>query len=144
MKTESHVSVFDESMQRSHDWLLELELLLGVESQSQAYSILRTVLHALRDRLCPDEAADLAAQLPMMIRGLYYEGYKPAKTPTHIRSRQAFLDSIREECRRIDGLDPAVATGCVFLLLNTRISEGEINDIRHVLPQELRDMWPKP
>lgn len=144
MTTQSHVSVFDKSLHRTHDWLRELELLAGLDNQAQAYSILREVLHALRDRLSPDEAADLASELPMIIRGFYYEGYQPSKTPTKERTRQAFFDTIRDKTRRIEALDPAVAVGCVFKLLSHRISEGEISDIRHVLPEELREMWPKP
>lgn len=144
MKTQSHVPAFDESLHRTHDWLGELEMLAGLDSQSQAYSILRVVLHALRDRLSPNEAADLASELPMIIRGFYYEGWAPAKTPTHYRTRQAFYDTIREHTLKVADLDPAVAVGCVFKMLSHRISEGEISDIRHTLPEELRDMWPKP
>lgn len=144
MTTQSHISVFDESLHRTHDWLRELELLAGLDNQAQAYSILREVLQALRDRLSPDEAADLAAELPMIVRGFYYEGYQPSRTPTKQRTRQAFFDTIRDKTRRIEALDPAVAVGCVFKLLSHRISEGEISDIRHVLPEELREMWPKP
>lgn len=143
MKAETHVSVFDESLQKAHGWLQELELVAGLENQSQAYSVLRAVLHALRDRLAVNEAADLAAQLPMIIRGFYYEGWKPAATPTRVRTRQAFLDSIRPQTERIGGLDPAVAVGAVFTMLNHRISRGEIADIRHALPEELGGMWPQ-
>lgn len=144
MTARTHVSVFDESLQRTHDWLRELEDLAGLDSQAQAYSILREVLHALRDRLSPDEAADLASELPMIIRGFYYEGYQPSKTPTHYKTRQAFFETIRERTKRIGDVDPAVAVGCVFKMLSHRISAGELSDIRHVLPQELREMWPKP
>lgn len=144
MATQSHISVFDESLHRTHDWLRELELLAGLDNQAQAYSILREVLHALRDRLSPDEAADLASELPMIVRGFYYEGYQPSKTPTKHRTREAFFNTLREQTRRINTLDPGVAVGCVFKLLSHRISEGEINDIRHVLPKELREMWPRP
>ena len=144
MKTESHVPVFDETLHRTHDWLREVELLAGLDTQAQAYSVLRVVLHALRDRLTPEEAADLASELPMMVRGFYYEGWKPSKTPTRQRTRQAFFETIREHTLRAANLDPAVAVGCVFKMLSHRISAGEISDIRHVLPQELREMWPKP
>ena len=144
MTTESHISVFDESLHQTHDWLRELEMVAGLESQAQAYSILREVLHALRDCLSPDEAADLASELPMVIRGFFYEGWEPAKTPTRLRTRQAFFETIREQTLRVADMDPAVAVGSVFKVLSHRISVGEISDIRHVLPKELSDMWPRP
>ena len=144
MTSRTHVSVFDESLHCTHDWLRELEDLIGLDNQAQACSILREVLHALRDRLSPDEAADLASQLPMIIRGFYYEGYQPSRTPTHYRTRQEFYETIRERTLRVGDVDPAVAVGCVFKMLSHRISQGEISDIRHVLPEELREMWPRP
>jgi uncharacterized protein (DUF2267 family) len=142
MKAETHVSVFDESLQKTHVWLEELELIASLDSHTQAYSVLRVVLHALRDELPLNEAVDLAAELPMIIRGFYYEGWRPSAAPRHYRTREAFFDAIRPQIERVSKIDPAVAVGSVFMMLNHRISRGEIKDIRHVLPAPLRQLWP--
>jgi len=65
---ETHVRVFDSTLQTTHRWLHELELIASLENESEAYSVLRAVLHALRDRLPADEAVHLGAQLPMLIQ----------------------------------------------------------------------------
>jgi len=63
----------------------------------------RAGLHALRDRLIPDEAVDLGAQLPMLVRGMHYEGWKPNATPSD-DDRQAFLERVEEGLRDLKEL----------------------------------------
>lgn len=60
---------------------------------------LRRVLRALRDRLPPEEASHLASELPMLLEGVFYEGWRPASTPVRIRDRREFLDGMREPLR---------------------------------------------
>lgn len=139
--TVSHVSVFDETLQRTQEWLRELEMIASLRNQSQAYSALRAVLHTLRDRLMPNEAADLAAQLPMLVRGIYYEGWKPAATPTRLKTREDFVQAVRAKLGRNSDINPLVAMQAVFSLLNDRITRGEIEDVRHAMPRELRELW---
>ncbi len=140
--TETHVPVFESSLQTTHKWLRELELLASLRNEAEAYSVLRAVLHTLRDRLTPDEAVDLAAQLPMLIRGFYYEGWQPHTTPKKLRSLKAFLADIPPLPCPDPTFDTEKAVRNVFLLLDHRISEGEIDDIRHMLPTEVRALWP--
>jgi uncharacterized protein (DUF2267 family) len=96
--------------------------------------------------LIPEEAAHLGAQLPMLIRGIYYEGWSPAKTPEKIRDKNTFLERVRS---KLDGettagrTDPETLSRAVFKLLRHRISEGEVRDIESCLPQELADLWPR-
>src|SRR5690606_13115541 len=56
--------IFDRTVQKTNVLLKELGEALHMEDTHDAYLSLRAVLHALRDRLHPAEAAQLAAQLP--------------------------------------------------------------------------------
>jgi uncharacterized protein (DUF2267 family) len=85
--------------------------------------------------------AHLAAQLPMLIRGFYYEGWDPTGKPLKERHLDEFLARIDQELKP-DGIDSEQAARAVFLVLANRISEGEIEDIEHLLPKEIRDLWP--
>lgn len=139
---ETHVRAFDSTLQTTHRWLRELELIASLENESEAYSVLRTVLHALRDRLPADEAVHLGAQLPMLIRGFYYEGWKPSTTPKKQRSLEAFLEGMPPLPGQEGELNPEQALRNVFMMLNHRVSEGEIEDVRDAMPEEVRDLWP--
>jgi uncharacterized protein (DUF2267 family) len=139
------VGVFDRTVQKTHEWLTELAEIGEFTSETQAYTALRAVLHSLRDRLVVDEAAALAAELPMLVRGIYFEGWKPALAPNRERTMEAFLDSVRESLRGANWtIDAEQACRAVFQLLTRRISAGEIRDVRSMLPGVIQELWPKP
>ena len=138
----TEVDALNKTLQKTHEWLEELTRIGDYSGQAQAYSVLRAVLHTIRDRLQPDEAADLASQMPMLVRGLYYEGYNPGATPIHIRTQKEFLEVVERRLGRNTRVDPELACRSVFDLLDNRISLGEIQDVRHMLPGDIRMMWP--
>jgi uncharacterized protein (DUF2267 family) len=87
--------VFDATLQKTNIWLKDIMQELGGEDRHKAYVSLRTTLHALRDRLTLEETAQFGAQLPMLIRGLYYEGWTPTGKPDKVRHKADFLAPIR-------------------------------------------------
>jgi uncharacterized protein (DUF2267 family) len=136
------LKVFDTTTQKTNLWLHDLMRILGWEDKQKAYVALRAVLHALRDRLSVEETAQLGAQFPMLIRGIYYEGWHPTGKPLKERHQEHFLARIRQQFKYEDFIEPAQVARAVFTVLANRISEGEIDDVKHVLPEELRDLWP--
>lgn len=131
-------SIIERSVEKTHVWLNDLAAQLGTDDQREAYRVLRAYLHALRDRLPVDEAAQLAAQLPELIRGIYYEGWNPSSTPVRYRNFAEFLDRVASEAT-LDGETAAsYAVGAAAEVLRRHVSAGEIDDIRAILPEELR------
>lgn len=139
----TNVSSLNRSIEKTQIWLKELVEIGHLRDESQAYSVLRSVLHALRDRLTHDEAAHLAAQLPLMVRGTFYENYKPARTPTSVRKADDFLACIREETRDATTVEPLHALRAVAVLLHRKISAGEMDKVLQMLPAEIRELWPR-
>ena len=133
----------DQAVQQAHIWINAVEKQLGWDSKPRAYRLLRAVLHALRDHLRVNEAADLGAQLPTLIRGIYYEQWQPAKTPIKERDLQRFLDRIDQSFQPDPIDDTAQAVTAVFALLSEKVSAGEIDDVRNALPKALRALWPE-
>jgi uncharacterized protein (DUF2267 family) len=140
------LEVFDTTLQKTNSWLHDLTQALGWADRHKAYTALRATLHALRDRLSVEEVAQLGAQLPMLIRGFYYEGWDPTGKPLRIRQKEQFLARIELELRgdeRFDDLVPVERIAqAVFMLLTQRVSAGEIENVKHVMPADIRELWP--
>jgi uncharacterized protein (DUF2267 family) len=141
MKT-GEIETFSNTLQKTREWLRELMKDLGWQDEHKAYLALRSVLHALRDRLTVEEAAQLGAQLPMLVRGFYYEGWDPTGKPVRERHQERFLAGIKDHFRNDEGVFADKLARAVFKLLSKHISGGEIKDVKHTLPVELRDLWP--
>lgn len=137
----AHIDAIDRTVQATYEWLGELDAVMGWEHRQRTYRLLRAVLHTLRDFLPVNEAADLGAQLPMLVRGLYYEGWRPAAVPVKARSRQDFVAAVDRAFTTDPLMDTEQAVSAVFALLSAKVSAGEISDVRHVLPKDVRALW---
>lgn len=115
---------------------------MGHTDKQVAYHALRGVLFAMRDRLPVGEVMDVSAQLPVLIRGVLFEGYRAANKPESYRSRDEFLRRVGNELEVVDESDVEGATRAVFSMLSQKVSKGEIEDIQHLLPPSIRKLWP--
>ncbi len=134
----------DHTVQLTHVWINELDARLGWENKHRSYRLLRTVLQAVRDWLPVNEAAGLGAQLPELLRGVYYEHWRPAVTPVKHRSKSDFIARIADAFKNDPILFTSEAVTAVFELLSDKIAGGEIDDVRHALPADIRALWPLP
>lgn len=138
------LEVIDRSVHITHEWINELAGRLDWSSKRSALSLLRATLQHLRDHLMPNELAQFSAQLPLMIRGMFFEGWVPKKTPIKERSSAGFIGFIEARLGDTEEYRGAEDISCVFKLLNAKVSAGEIADIRASLPSAIRALWPAP
>lgn len=131
----------DEAPQVLAEWLNLLADDLGWQDRGRTYLLLSETLHALRDYLTVDEAADLAAQLPLILRGIWFTGWNPSATPVHPRSKGAFLDRVALRFTREPLANTERAVAAVFDLLRRKISPGEIEQVRKAMRASLQDLW---
>lgn len=136
-------SNFNATVDKTNQVLKEIEQAYGwpKDRRNQSYAALRAVLHALRDRLTVEEAAQLAAQLPTLIRGVYYEGWRPAAVPVKL-DREAFLQRIHEDFpyQIESGMEVLVHT--VLEALRRYVTDGELENIRSSMPKDLASLLP--
>ncbi len=134
-------ATINHTLQQSQEWLKALREAGDYQSETEALAVLRAVLHQLRDRLTPQEAVDLGAQLPTLIRGIYYEGWRMSKTPQKVRSRDEFLEQVSAKLAP-HPLGAEQATKDVFALLSVTLDRGEILDVIGQLPAGIKGLWP--
>ncbi len=138
--TVTHLDVLDRSVEKAHVWINDLADELGTDDRQYAYRVLRAYLHALRDHLSVDEAAQLAAQLPIFIRGVFYEGWDPSGTPERDRDVDAFLRRIAREAVLSGETQASVAVAAASRVVSRHVSAGEAASVLHMLPAALREL----
>jgi len=138
------LDVFDSTIQRTNMWLKDLMQELNWSDHRRTYLAFRCVLHAVRDHLSVNDAISFGDRLPMLIRGFYFENWDPEDKPLPLRSRDDFLSNLSSLMIR-DGDRTSnaelVARG-VFRLLERKVTEGEIEDVQHLMPGAVLDLWP--
>jgi uncharacterized protein (DUF2267 family) len=139
----SKLAILDRSSQKTNLWLNDVNYELGWFTFQRGYLALRSVLHALRDRMTTPEIAQFGAQLPTFIRGVYYEGWNPARTPIKSRGKELFFRQVRSAFAhtRNPDVDVEHITQAIFRVLAKHISKGELDQVRALLPRELRNLW---
>jgi len=134
------LAVFDKTLQTTNIWLNEIMAELGPDRQV-AWKVLSTVLHKLRDRLPVEAAAHLGAQLPLLVRGAYYDQYAPARQPVECDRMEDFTAEVAEWLSDIRPVDPEAAIAAVFATLSRHVDAGQTAKVRDILPKPLRSFW---
>jgi uncharacterized protein (DUF2267 family) len=132
------LDVFDTTVQETNRWLKAVMSELSTDDRRMAFGALRATLHALRDRIGPENAIHLGAQLPMLLRGAYYEGWRPSTTPSHGRHIDDFLETVALELPVQWPVDPEDAARATFAALGSSIDSGEVLKLLRLLPAEIR------
>lgn len=142
----SGVSVFDRTIQKANIWLKDVSFELDGIDKELSYTYLRAVLHALRDRITTAEVIDLAAQLPMILRGMFFDNWRPDDLHHKERTKEDFLLRVEENLGphiSTSDLDIERITRVVLAVLSQHISEGEMLDVLHSLPKPMRRLFPE-
>ena len=134
--------VFDKSLQTTNTWLGEIMDTVGPDRQV-AWHVLGAVLRAMRDRMPLGLAAHLGAQLPLLVRGAYYDRWQPSEQPADWRSLDDFLSIVSEDMEGSRPVDPKEGARSVFEVLNHHVDPGQVSNVKQALPQDVRALWPE-
>ena len=137
----AHPTIFDKTTQKSQRWIEEIKTEINTADDNKAYLALRTVLHSLRNHLQINEAIHLGAELPMLIRGLYFEGWDPNEKPLKEKTKSEYLKYFRKYFFNLSDDQIEKMLVGVFKVLDKKISSGEMNDVRNNLPKHVRSIW---
>ena len=143
MKPAYHATI-DHTVQLTNEWVHQIDELMPWDDSNKSYRLLRATLHAVRDMLGVEETAQMSAQLPLFIRGVFFDGWDPSRAPAQLREKPDFVARIATEFGPDTLEEPERAINAVLSVLNTRISAGEISDVRNSMRKSVRDLWPEP
>lgn len=136
--TSTAPDIIARNVEKTHIWINDVAENLETDDLQYAYRVLRGFLHTLRDKLPVNEAAQLSAQMPLMIRGIFFEGWAPARTPAPYRDLDTFLELLGREAVLHGQTESSFAAVASARTLRDHISEGELSDVVGALPAEIR------
>lgn len=134
------MKLFDKANQHAAAWVKDMMFELGTRDSAKALHALRAGLQALRERLTVDEAAKLSAQLPLLVRGYFFEGWEPRAKPTRVRHREDFLALVRARYAPRHDLAAQELVASLFKVMSRHLSTGELTGVVMSLPEELVSM----
>lgn len=130
------VSNLDHSVEKASAWLGEVAREFGTEDRPFAYRVTRAWMHALRDRLPVSVAAHLAAQLPELLRGVFYDGWNPAQVPDKFDEAEYVRRFARDA--NIHNTEVKQAASAVTRVMRHHVSAGAIDEAMGALPTDIR------
>lgn len=138
--------LIESTIQTSRRWFHELreKLDLPEEEAGRAFHALRAGLHAIRDRLPTSEAIHLGAQLPTLVRGIYYDGFRLTNDESKIRSRPEMIQRVQRELEPDKRLSALAVLEAVIALIEAHVSAGEIDKVVSTLPKPIAELWKRP
>lgn len=142
VETTTGVRNLDNSIDLTNVWLRDILSQLKWQSKESAYQALRGTLHAIRDRLPVEEAVDLASQLPLMIKGVYYDGWTLRDKPEKFK-KEEFARRVHAQFEFDDNVNPAEVIRAVLRVMYRHMGEGEIRDVKFNMPKEIQEWFPE-
>ncbi|MFY1622318.1 DUF2267 domain-containing protein [Micromonospora sp. WMMD723] len=140
---EQLMSAFESSVDKTNLILKDIEDAYGWPRtrRNQSYAALRTVLHLLRDRMTVQECAEFSAQLPVLVRGIYFDGWRPEDVPVKL-NRDDFLYEVRQGFPYDVEGGPERVTRVVLDALRRHVTQGEWQDVKAGMPRDLQRLIP--
>lgn len=135
------LEVFDKTLHTTNAWLGEIMEQIG-HDRHVAWHVLGSVLHAIRDRIPEGLAAHLGAQLPLLVRGLYYDQWRAGQEPKKWRTVEDFIAVVGADFRGMENVNRIDAAKAVLQVINHHVDPGQVARIRDSLPEDVRNFWP--
>jgi len=130
---------FDRAVQRANEWLNDLAAELGKDGdRAYAYRVLRSHLHVLRDRVTPDQAVHFASELPLLLRGVFYEGWHASATPETYRDADTFLARLVDQGQLAGPTEASFAAESTIRMLRRHMTSGQVDELLQALPEAIR------
>ena len=138
--SERGLETIETTVQKTHEWIAQIAESMHMEKRD-AWKSLRAVLQTLRDRLPADLAVHFGAQLPMLVRGLYYEGWEPSKVPIKLPLDE-FLAVVQSRIVADRVIDPVETVRNVLAIVANHIGDGEMQKVMDAFPREMQSLFP--
>ena len=140
-------NTFEKHLQEASGFFKNLATQLGTPDDiDHAVRVLKGVFRALRRRIIPDDSLHIVSHLPLVLKGMYVDGWTINEPLSEAQTLDEFLFDIRNNTERKANADFAsdeLARKKITAVLNALkqfISNGEMRHVRDELPREIAQM----
>jgi uncharacterized protein (DUF2267 family) len=137
------ITLFDKSVHHTNEWVADVAAELKIVDKEEAFRCLRAVIQSLRDQMDPVEASQLAAHLTPLLRGVYYEGWRPGHD-SRARTAAEFCDLVLERHGVRPFVNPQTMVQGVSVVLRERLGEGVFRQVMDRLPESVWRLFRQP
>ena len=127
---------FNHALHTANIWLADIGTALGTRDRRYTRGVVRAWMHTLRDRVTVDAAAKFGAQLPELLRGVYYDGWEPNKTPVKYNVEQ-YIQRFAAQAS-IPAVQVPTTAATITEVMADRMSPGQVSETLAELPTDLR------
>lgn len=105
------------------------------------------VLHALRVNISVEESMHLISQLPLILKGVYVDGWNISREMSQSNSLEEFLDDVRMQVLPTserdfgDNEQASKNVRAVLRVMRNYVSEGEMRHIKQQLPKPIAALF---
>lgn len=138
MATKTKVTALDHAIDSAHTWINDVAREFDTADREFAYRVLRAWLHTLRDRLTVEASAHFAAQLPDLIRGVFYQAWNPTVVPDKYDAKAYAVRFAREANIALEDVGKAAAA--TTAAVSHHLPVAQIDKALGQLPMEIRKM----
>lgn len=133
-------TILENNIHQTMDWIYAVEEAChwDDDNQRKAFIALRAVLHQLRDLLALEAAAALSSQLPLLIRGIFFENWKPDSNSSKIFEKDEFLSLVSKALYPYRDMDVEKTIKGVFNVLSRKLPPGVFDNIIKAIPKEIQ------
>jgi uncharacterized protein (DUF2267 family) len=137
--TINELKAIQKTINDTNEWINELMSSYDFENEEEAFLLMRATLKTIRDRINPNEAHHLGAQLPALIRGFYYEGWNPNKNPLNFETTDGFISTVKSNLAGHDNIDLEMAVPEAMRIIFERIGSGQADHVKQNLPAQVQE-----
>lgn len=140
----THIASLNRAIQNTIEWLDDIQTELGWENRDETYKATKAVLQTIRDRSTVQEVIHLAANLPLIMKGMLLDGYTMKEKPVKLRDAEEFLLYIQAnyDSRLGDIIDTEEVVKAVVAVLTQRMGGGEMQKIAATMPERIKRLFP--
>ena len=135
-------AIFDTSLQQAHEWLHAVGGELGTSNERSACAVLRAALHVIRDSLTMAQALELGDRLPVLVRGLYYEGWHLKNGLETKLTPEEAMASASQDLRWHNELPSQEETlRAAFNALRRLLPQDQVQNLLQAPPVSIQRLW---